>query len=116
MNKNKTIASILEVLNEEGNRIYKLSFSEPVEKSERVHLDLTDHIEQEPFYHNLETNNTVDVMVHNCKDLRDKLGNDIYYAWQPRLPGKPSACPRCKTRMDIKRGQVIAPFLKINPN
>jgi DNA replicative helicase MCM subunit Mcm2 (Cdc46/Mcm family) len=46
-----------------------------------------------------EINNTVDVVVHNCSDL----DSDVYYAWQPRLSVKPSACPRCKTRIDIVR-------------
>ncbi|MFA5307777.1 MAG: hypothetical protein WC365_10070 [Candidatus Babeliales bacterium] len=92
-------ATIVEVLSDVGNRVYKLKFDAPIGKSACAHLNLEGHEDQKAFYLCTEINNTVDVVVHNCSDL----DSDVYYAWQPRLSVKPSACPRCKTRIDIVR-------------
>ena len=98
-NMNKTIATILKVVNEKGNRIYKLNFSKAIDKkSDCVLLSIDGFEGQKPFFFHVE-NNSVVVNVHHCIDLEEQ----VYYAWQPRLPTKASACPRCKTRIDFSR-------------
>jgi hypothetical protein len=92
-------ATILEVLSDKGNRVYRLSFSKPVGKSACVALSLAEHEAEKALYYHIQ-DDVVIVNVHQCNDFK---GNDVYYAWQPRLPRKPSACPRCKIRMDIVR-------------
>ena len=92
-------ATIVKILSEFGNRVYELEFSHFVGNSACVHLNLKGHEDQKPFFLHTEADNAVDVAVHNCSDL----DINVYYAWQPRLPVKPSACPRCKTRIDMIR-------------
>ena len=96
----ETKASIIKILKEYGDRVYQLKFNEPIYKSACVHLSLEDHEEQKPYYFRV-ANNSVDVIVHKCSDFVTEP--DTYYAWQPRIPGMPHACPRCKTRIDIVR-------------
>ena len=96
---NTVKATINEVISDKGIRVYKLSLSEPIGRSGCVQLLLAGHEDQAPFFFHVENGNVL-VNVHHCTDT----GNpEVYYVWQPRLPGKPSACPRCKTRMDIIR-------------
>jgi hypothetical protein len=94
-------ASIISILNEYGDRVYQLKFDKPVKKTACVHLSLAGHEDQKDYYLRV-TNSSVDVIVHKCFDLAGEP--DTFYAWQPRIPGMPHACPRCKTRIDIVRG------------
>ena len=91
-------ASIKEVLTV-GNRIYKLQLNgeSTTVKSSCATLSLDGYEDQKPYFSSLNPNNTVNVVIHNCSDFGDKT---VYYVWQPRLPGMPHTCPRCKTRMD----------------
>lgn len=103
----KVKATIVQVLSHYGNRVYRLATSEPIGKSECVRLSLEEHEDQKnvfpPNGSSYIIDNMVSVAVHNCTDLANEIGKDAYYAWQPRQLGKPSACSRCKARMDIVR-------------
>lgn len=107
LNEPTITAKIVEILPNAGNRVYRLKLSEPIGRSEYVQLDLTDNPDEIPliFYREIPANQKTlaNVFIHNCVDFRENKNSDegIFYAWPPRMNGRPAACPRCKRRIDF---------------
>lgn len=89
---------VVDMFADRGNRVYRLKPA-PAERSAFVNIDFGKFANEKLYFYNVKSDGTVDANVHHCSDLND-LGNDVYYAWQPRLPRMPTTCPRCKSRLD----------------
>ncbi|MFA5307614.1 MAG: hypothetical protein WC365_09255 [Candidatus Babeliales bacterium] len=102
----ETNAKIAQILPQWGNRVYSLILDAPIGKSATINLSLEGYEDQRPYFYIINEENSVIVNAHACSDFGKEPGNEsntVYYVWQPRLPRPPSACPRCKMRIDMVR-------------
>jgi hypothetical protein len=101
INQIEAHATVVKAIPEKGNRVYQLQLDKPIGKIAAIQLSLADHQELKPYFFDLMEDNVI-VNAHHCKDFNGlPSAADVYYVWQPRMPGTPTACPRCKIRIDF---------------
>jgi hypothetical protein len=106
------VATITDVLNDCGNRIYKLKFDRPLPtKIGNVALDLSGHESERALFFNIEDNKVI-VNIHQCPTLKTlkltTLGNAAFQVEVPRVHAVNAA-------LTLFHAKLSTRFYLINP-